>query len=88
MAYLDVRQSVLDEIAKLQDYDLWLFLEEDIEWVADGLRCFGDTQVRDKNNQLLKSLLNEFGVRYHIISGNYDERYKESLKYVDKLLTQ
>ncbi|WP_201545111.1 multifunctional transcriptional regulator/nicotinamide-nucleotide adenylyltransferase/ribosylnicotinamide kinase NadR [Psychrobacter immobilis] len=88
MAYLDVRQSVLDETAKLQDYDLWLFLEADIEWVADGLRSFSDTQVRDKNNQLLKSLLNEFGVRYHIISGNYDERYKESLKYVDKLLTQ
>ena len=88
MAYLDVRQSVLDEIAKLQDYDLWLFLEADIEWVADGLRSFGDTQVRDKNNQRLKSLLNEFGVRYHIISGNYDERYKKSLKYVDKLLIQ
>ena len=88
MVYLDVRQSVLDEIAKLQAYDLWLFLEVDIEWVADGLRSFGDAQVRDKNNQLLKSLLNEFEVRYHIIRGNYDERYKESLKYVDKLLTQ
>ena len=88
MAYLDARQSVLDEIAKCQHYDLWLFLQPDVEWVADGLRSFSDAQVRDQNNQRLKSLLNEFGVRYHIISGNYDERYKESLKYVDKLLTQ
>ena len=88
MAYLGIRQSVLDEIAELQDYDLWLFLETDIEWVGDGLRSFGEVQVRDKNNQFLKSLLNEFGVRYHIISGNYDKRYKKSLKYVDKLLTQ
>lgn len=88
MAYLGIRQSVLDEIAELQDYDLWLFLETDIEWVGDGLRSFGEVQVRDKNNQFLKSLLNEFGVRYHIISGNYDDRYDKATDYIDKLLTK
>lgn len=88
MAYLGIRQSVLDEIAELQDYDLWLFLETDIEWVGDGLRSFGEVQVRDKNNQFLKSLLNEFGVRYQIISGNYDDRYDKATDYIDKLLTK
>ena len=88
MAYLDARQSVLDEIAKCQHYDLWLFLQPDVEWVADGLRSFSDTHVRDKNNQRLKSLLNEFGVHYHTISGNYDERYEKSINYIDVLLTQ
>ena len=88
MAYLGIRRSILDEIAKLQDYDLWLFLEADIEWVADGLRSFGNTQVRYKNNQLLKSLLNEFGVHYHIISGNYEDRYDKATDYIDKLLTK
>src|SRR5690606_17621490 len=88
MAYLGIRQSVLDELAELQDYDLWLFLETDIEWVGDGLRSFGEVQVRDKNNQFLKSLLNEFGVRYQIISGNYDDRYDKATDYIDKLLTK
>ncbi len=86
MAYLDTRQAVLDEIAKLQNYDLWLFLESDVEWVADGLRLFGEVEVREKNNRLLKGLLAEFGIDYHIISGNYDKRYRKAVSLVDTLL--
>ena len=86
MAYLQARQAVLDEIAKLQNYDLWLFLEPDVEWVADGLRSFGEVKVREKNNRLLKGLLAEFGIDYHVISGDYDKRYHKAVSLVDKLL--
>lgn len=88
MIYLDVRQKVLDEMVSLQHYDLWLFLEPDVTWVADGLRSFGDDEQRQKHNQLLKSLLVEFNISYHSISGNYAKRYKIATTYIDKLLVQ
>lgn len=86
MAYLGKRQALLDEIAKLQSYDLWLFLEPDVAWVADGLRSFGDTEIRDQNNQLLKGLLDEFGIDYQSISCNYEERYSRAIDLVNELL--
>lgn len=86
IAYLSERQAVLDEIAKLQKYDLWLFLEPDVQWVDDGLRSFGDTEIRAQNNQLLKGLLGEFGIDYQVINGSYNERYSRAVSLVDELL--
>ncbi|KIL53127.1 multifunctional transcriptional regulator/nicotinamide-nucleotide adenylyltransferase/ribosylnicotinamide kinase NadR [Jeotgalibacillus campisalis] len=86
LAYLGVRQPVLDEVAKLQQYDLWLFLEPDVEWVDDGTRSFGEQQVREENNTLLKSLLEEHHISYHSIQGNYQERLEKSMHYINKLL--
>ncbi|RNB78405.1 multifunctional transcriptional regulator/nicotinamide-nucleotide adenylyltransferase/ribosylnicotinamide kinase NadR [Brevibacillus panacihumi] len=86
MLYVGKRQPILDEIARLQQYDLWLFLEPDVEWVDDGTRSFGEEQVRQENNRLLKELLKEFGVRCHSISGNYQERLEQAMVHVNALL--
>lgn len=85
--YLGIHQPVLDEISKLQDYDLWLFLEPDVKWVDDGgLRTFGDEDVRKENNKLLKSMLKERGINYVSISGNYQERLEKAIHYVNQLI--
>lgn len=86
IAYLNQRQPALDEIIKLQEYDLWLFLEPDVEWVDDGTRSFGEQEVRENNNKLLKKLLAENGIDYKIISGNYQERLEKAIHLVDELL--
>ncbi|WP_400163598.1 multifunctional transcriptional regulator/nicotinamide-nucleotide adenylyltransferase/ribosylnicotinamide kinase NadR [Brevibacillus sp. TJ4] len=86
MLYLNQRQPVLDEVARLQQYDLWLFLEPDVKWVDDGTRSFGDQQIRENNNALLKQLLDEFGVRYTCIAGNYQERLEQAIRCVDECL--
>lgn len=85
-AYLGVMQPVLNEVANLQDYDLWLFLEPDVEWVDDGTRSFGDEDVRRANNNTLKTLLGLNKVKYVEISGNYRKRLNSAVKSVNNIL--
>lgn len=86
MLYCGKRLLVLDEIIKLQKYDLWLFAEPDVKWVDDGYRTWGENDVRAKNNKFLKSLLDEFGINYQIIKGNYSERLNTAVSLVEDLL--
>lgn len=85
--YLDEHQAVLDALASIQNYDLWLFLEPDVNWVDDGTRSFGEQTVRNGNNEFLKKLLNERGVAYEVISGDYEERLNKAIELVDQLLS-
>jgi len=86
--YNQVNQPVLDEIAKQQDYDLWLFLEPDVQWVDDGLRVHGDVEARIKNNQHLKTLLYNQNIHYKILNGDYENRLKGAITYIDELLKE
>jgi HTH-type transcriptional regulator, transcriptional repressor of NAD biosynthesis genes len=81
-------QSVLDEIAKLQDYDLWLYLEPDVKWVNDGLRVHGAEVIRAQNNQELKDLLNHHQINYKILSGDYANRLTSAIAYVNDIMSE
>lgn len=83
--YNDVYQPVLDEIAKLQDYDLWLFLEPDVAWVNDGLRVHGVDSARNENNHHLKKLLDQHQINYQILHGSYENRLKGAMKWIEAL---
>lgn len=85
--YVRTQQNILDEISRLQRYDLWLFLEPDVKWVDDGTRTFGDQTTREMNNSYLKSMLEDRGIPFHVIKGNYQERLEKVLQQVDQLLT-
>lgn len=85
--YNNEHQTILDEIAKLQDYDLWLYLEPDVKWVNDGLRVHGEDEVRVKNNQQLKTLLKSHNIDYKILNGDYLDRLNGAIKLIDELLT-
>jgi HTH-type transcriptional regulator, transcriptional repressor of NAD biosynthesis genes len=85
--YNNEHQTVLDEIAKLQVYDLWLYLEPDVEWVNDGLRVHGEDEVRVKNNLQLKTLLKSHNIDYKILNGDYLDRLNGAIKLIDELLT-
>lgn len=84
--YLGAFQDVLNEVIKLQKYDLWLFLEPDVKWVDDGTRSFGEQKIREENNELLKSLLRKHSVDYVTISGDYNDRLNECVFNVNELL--
>jgi HTH-type transcriptional repressor of NAD biosynthesis genes len=83
--YNEVYQPVLDEIAKLQDYDLWLFLEPDVTWVNDGLRVHGEVSARNENNQHLKKLLEQHHIEYQILHGSYENRLKGAMEKIEEL---
>jgi HTH-type transcriptional regulator, transcriptional repressor of NAD biosynthesis genes len=83
--YNNEHQPVLDEIAKLQEYDLWLYLEPDVKWVDDGLRVHGEDDVRVQNNQHLKTLLEKHRINYKGLSGDYVSRLKGAMESIDIL---
>ncbi|WP_411503816.1 multifunctional transcriptional regulator/nicotinamide-nucleotide adenylyltransferase/ribosylnicotinamide kinase NadR [Brevibacillus centrosporus] len=78
--------SVLDQVAKEQQYDLWLYMEPDVPWVDDGLRVHGENQVRHENNEKLKRMLNDRHIAYVSIAGSYHERLRQAMDHVDALL--
>ncbi|MED1793103.1 multifunctional transcriptional regulator/nicotinamide-nucleotide adenylyltransferase/ribosylnicotinamide kinase NadR [Brevibacillus nitrificans] len=78
--------SVLDQVAKEQQYDLWLYMEPDVPWVDDGLRVHGENLVRHENNEKLKRMLRERHIAYVSIAGSYHERLQQATDHVDALL--
>lgn len=79
-------QILSNAMTKLNHYDLWIYLEPDVAWIQDGTRTYGEEEIRQKNNTLLKSMLKELEVKYEIITGNYQERFLKSKRLVHKLL--
>lgn len=78
--------DIASNISVLNDYDLYLFLEPDVEWVQDGTRTYGEEEIRKKNNDKLKDLLLKNNIKYEIIRGNYQERYEQAKKLSLSLL--
>ncbi len=81
-AFTDIAQG----ISVLNKYDLYLFLEPDVEWVQDGTRTYGEQTVREDNNKTLKDLLKENGIQYITIKGDYQKRYEQARERVLELL--
>ena len=85
MYYKDHESPLIEEIIKLQNYDLAIFLEPDVKWVDDGLRFAGEDTVRKKNNELLKDMFKKRGIDFVCVDGDYNERFIKSKTLVDKL---
>jgi HTH-type transcriptional regulator, transcriptional repressor of NAD biosynthesis genes len=84
--YTQQHQNLFEEISDLQHYDLWLLLEPDVKWVDDGLRVHGDPVMREQNHQEFQRLLDEKGISYEVIKGNYRERLEKSIYLINQLL--
>jgi HTH-type transcriptional regulator, transcriptional repressor of NAD biosynthesis genes len=84
--YVGKKLDILSEVAKLQDYDLHIYLEPDVEWVNDGMRAHGDQAIRDENNRSMKRMFDEAGVDYVTVSGNYETRFEKCKALVKGIL--
>ena len=85
--YADKNFKLLDEISKLHEYDLIIYLSNDVKWVDDGLRIHNSKEERKKNDLRLKFLLNANKLNYRIVNDkNYNSRFKSILKIVDNLI--
>jgi len=84
--YFEGKNSPLvEDIAKIQNYDLVLYLEPDVPWVKDGVRFAGEKDLRKQNNQKLKHMFAQRGVKCEFISGDYRNRFNLSKELVDAL---
>ncbi len=80
--------DIATSISNLNKYDLYLFLEPDVTWVQDGTRTYGEEEVRNRNNKILKKLLKYNGIKYEVISGDYDNRYEKAKEKIKKLIKE
>ena len=78
-------EEIAKNISKLNDYDLYLFLEpEGTIYVDDGFRL--DESDRYINSNKLKELFDENNISYETITGSYQERYEKAKQKVNKLI--
>lgn len=85
MYFNGAKSDLIEEIIKLQDYDLIIYLEPDIPWVGDGLRFAGEEKFRAKNNEKLKAMFSERGIDFVSIGGNYSERFNKAKDLIEGL---
>ena len=79
-------ENIATSNSRLNEYDLYIFLEPDVKWVQDGTRTYGDEEVRRQNNDKLKRILDTNGIKYVSIKGTYQERYEQSKAKVKSLI--
>ena len=78
--------QLAEAIAQLNSYDLILFLEPDVEWVQDGDRSEVIAADREKYSQMIKELYTKHGFEFKTISGDYNSRFDQAVKYVKELI--
>lgn len=83
---IEENARLAEAIARLNTYDLILFLEPDVTWVQDGGRSEIIAADRKKYSEQIKRLYEDFGFKLELISGNYVERFEKAVRLVDELL--
>ncbi len=81
-----VNERLTDAISQLNNYDLILFLEPDVRFVQDGDRSPVIAADREHYSNKIKELYKEREYDIEIISGDYQERFLQSIRLIDKLL--
>jgi NadR type nicotinamide-nucleotide adenylyltransferase len=75
--------AILEEIAE-RKYDLYLFCNIDLPWVADELREYPDELPRQELYRIYKDILINQQVPWVDISGSYEERLQTAIAAVEK----
>lgn len=74
----------IEQEARSRAGDLYLLMQPDIPWVADGVRDRG--HMRDEIHALFTSKLGELGLTYVEIGGTGDERLERAIHAVEERL--
>ena len=86
--YMGHRNRRVEAFADPSRYDVVLFLQPDVTWVADGMRLNGDQQKREMLSDRMAEMYREFGFgdKLVMISGDYNTRLIHAIRVVDELL--
>jgi HTH-type transcriptional repressor of NAD biosynthesis genes len=85
--YLRGSSKLIDSIAAIQKYDMYIFLEPTVDWVDNGYRFAGGEDERLKNNGLLKGMFEERDIDYRILPAyGHCNRLMLAKIWVDQLL--
>ncbi len=79
----------VDSMIKEYPFDITILLNNNTQWVNDGLRSLGNPKQRERFQQLLKKLLHKYNIPYiEIESPSYLERYNQVKTIVEKILNE
>ncbi|NOU39536.1 MAG: ATP-binding protein [Ferruginibacter sp.] len=67
-------------------YDGYILCNTDVPWVKDNLREYPDLETREKLFHYYKEELTEQKTPWIIISGDYEERTKQAIKFIEGLM--
>ena len=81
--YKKVEPYFLDVLKTKPKYDLYILLKPDCEGIQDGTRKF--LEERLEHYEVIKSELINRGCNFVEVDGDWDERYKESLRLINEL---
>lgn len=80
----DCPNAILNRIAE-RNYDLYLLCYPDLVWTPDPLREYPDEQTRKRLFHYYKEMMLSQPAPWHIISGNYEERFRKAIAAVESL---
>ncbi|HSV10232.1 MAG TPA: ATP-binding protein [Hanamia sp.] len=78
---------ILNRIAE-RKYDLYLLCATDLPWVQDELREYPDEKIRKNLFCFYKDIMVNQSTPWCIISGNYEERFGKSVKFIEDSFTK
>ncbi|MDX1938820.1 MAG: AAA family ATPase [Flavihumibacter sp.] len=83
--FLFNKKLVVDNwVDEANNFDLYLYLDNDAPFIQDGTRL--DKERRDELNISHKKQLIGKGIKYQLVTGNWDERFEKSVEIVKRLL--
>jgi HTH-type transcriptional regulator, transcriptional repressor of NAD biosynthesis genes len=79
-----ISDNIKNEVDE-KDYDLYILLDIDVDFIEDNQRFFPDQEWRKKLYKRFENELKERNKKYIKISWNRDERYEKSIKEIDNI---
>ena len=76
----------ITELAEQRSYDLYLVMDVDVPWVADGQRFFSEQKVRREMFARFLQAIQSRHRRFQIIRGNWDQRFESACNAVRELI--
>ena len=76
--------TIIDEILKQQDFDLYLLCDIDLPWTYDPLRENPNIDERKELFEIYRNTLEQMKVPFEIVSGNAEVRVNNAIKVIEK----
>lgn len=86
MLYSGTISPMVESLIHEEEYDLILYMDNDVPWVDDGMRYHGTPTLRQKAKVLFEVMLLEYDIDYVKINGSYDERFRKAISKINGVL--
>jgi len=79
--------QVPDILLGYEKAEFYLLFEPDVDWVEDGTRMFGTTELRAQFAANAEAILERAQVRYQRVNGNWLERERTVRQCIERFVT-